>query len=82
MDTQASGGADLAIAGDGPYLRRAQALLAARAELFVAGAGRSMRLVGLAGSPQDQAPVLTRRGRQLTLPLPREQRRRRARMVR
>ena len=70
MDTQTSGGEDVGLPGDGPYLRRAQALLAARAELFVAG------------PPQDRAATLARPGRQLRLPLPRERTRRRATMVR
>jgi len=82
MDTQTSGGEDVGLPGDGPYLRRAQALLAARAELFVAGPARSVRLAGIAGPPQDRAATLARPGRQLRLPLPRERTRRRATMVR
>jgi hypothetical protein len=82
MDTQTSGAEDRGIPADGPYLRRAQALVAARAELFVTGPARSVRLVGIAGPPQDRTAPLTRQGRQLALPLPRERTRRRATMVR
>jgi hypothetical protein len=83
MDTETPGAADPAGTGEGQYLRRAQALLAARAELFLAGPGRSARLAGIAGPPQDRPGAAFRHAsRQLTLPLPREQARRRARMVR
>lgn len=82
MDTESSGLVD-AVSGEGAYLRRAQALLAARGEVFLAGPARSLRLAGVAGPPQDRAGSLTRqRSRQLSLPLPRERTRRRARMVR
>jgi hypothetical protein len=81
MDMQTSGPIDAAISADEPYLRRAQALVAARAELFAAGAG-VVRFAGVAGSPQDRAGPLAPPTRQLTLPLPRERVRRRARMVR
>ncbi|MHB8538133.1 MAG: hypothetical protein ACYDCS_08950 [Candidatus Dormibacteria bacterium] len=68
-----------AVPAEGAYLRRAEALLAARAELFVAG---SARRGGIAGAPEDRAVTLVRpASRQLTLPLPRERGRRRARMV-
>lgn len=81
MDTQASGRWDTETPGDGAYLRRAQALLAARGELFVVST-RSARLAGIAGPSQDRAAsVLRSGGRQLTLPLPRERGRQRARMV-
>lgn len=80
MDTEASGAIDPAGVGEGPYLRRAQALLAARAELFLAGPAR---LAGIAGPPPDRPGAVFRQGsRQLTLPLPRERARRRARMAR
>jgi hypothetical protein len=80
MDTETRGAIDPAGTAEGPYLRRAQALLAARGELFLSGAGR---LAGTAGPPQDRPGSGFRRaGRQLTLPLPREKARRRARMVR
>jgi hypothetical protein len=82
MDTERSGSVD-AVSGEGAYLRRAQALLAARGELFLAGPARSLRLAGVDGPPQDRASSRLRQGsRQLSLPLPRERIRRRARMVR
>jgi hypothetical protein len=68
---------------DGPYLRRAKALIAARSDLFRAGPSRSGWLGAAAGPPQDRTRALARKvSRQLTLPLPRELPRRRARMVR
>jgi hypothetical protein len=80
VDKDTTAAIDPAVAGEGHYLRRAQALLAARAELFAAGPAR---LAGMAGPPQDRPVARFRRaGRQLTLPLPREKARRRARMVR
>ena len=83
MDMQASGPIDAGAVVDGPYLRRAQALLATRAELFVVAQTRSVRLAGAAGPPQNRAGDAVRSGgRQLSLPLPRERGRRRARMVR
>jgi hypothetical protein len=83
MDTETSVPIEGGVAGDGSYLRRAEALLAARAELFLAGTARSVRLAANPGPPQDPArSLLSRRSRQLTLPLPRERTRRRARMVR
>ena len=82
MDTTASGSVD-DVTGEGAYLRRAQALLATRAELFLAGPARSMRLAGIPGPPQDGGgALLRRRSRQLTLPLARERTRPRARMER
>jgi len=83
MDTDSAAPVDTTAAGDGPYLRRAQELLAARGELFLAGSGRSLRLAGMAGPPQDRAASNLRpASRQLTLPLPRQHARRRPRMVR
>jgi hypothetical protein len=83
MDTETSGPVEADIAGDGLYLRRAQALLAARSELFLRGPVRSPRLGGPTRPAKDRAGSLLRQaGRQLTLPLPRERSRRRARMVR
>jgi len=82
MDTERSGSAD-SVSVEGAYLRRAQAMLAAREELFLAGPERSLRLAGVAGPPQDRAGSHVRpRSRQLSLPLPRERIHRRARMVR
>lgn len=82
MDTDRAAPIDTAAAGDGPYLRRAQELLAARGELFLAGPGRSVSLAGIACPPQDRAAKLRQASRQLTLPLPRQHSRRRPRMVR
>jgi hypothetical protein len=83
MDNETPGPVEAGIVDEGPYLRRAQALLAARSELFLRGPVRSARLGGIAGPPKDRAGSLLREaGRQLTLPLPRERSRRRARMVR
>lgn len=80
MDIETTAAIDPAAAGEGHYLRRAQALLAARAELFPAGPAR---LAGIAGPPQGRPAAGFRRNtRQLTLPLPREKARRRARMMR
>jgi hypothetical protein len=79
MDSDTPAAVDPAAAGEGQYLRRAQALLAARAELFPVGPAR---LAGIAGPPQDRPGALFRRASQLTLPLPRERARRRARMER
>ena len=47
MDMQASGPIDAGAVVDGPYQRRAQALLATRAELFVTAQARSVRLAGI-----------------------------------
>jgi hypothetical protein len=83
MDTEQPDAIEVEGSGDGPYLRRAKALIAARSELFRTGSSRSGWLAGAAGPPQDRARTLTRKkSRQLTLPLPRELSRRRARMVR
>ena len=83
MNTETPDALDGTVAGEGQYLRRAQAMLAARAELFRAVPARSVRLAGIAGPPRDRAGSLLRQvSRQLTLPLPRERTRRRARMVR
>jgi hypothetical protein len=83
METDASRPVEAGIAGDGPYLRRARALLAARAELFLVTSTRSARLAGIAGPPQEgQEAHFRLPSRQLTLPLPRERSRRRARMMR
>jgi len=82
MDTEAAPHIDTASGGDGLYLRRAQALLAERAELFAARPARSGRLAGSAGPSQRRADSPPRRAsRQLTLPLPRDRTRRRLRMV-
>lgn len=83
MDTDAAASMDAAVAGDGPYLRRAQALVAARAELFLVRAARPARLASVAGPARDRAESLPRHtSRQLALPLPRDRPRRRLRMVR
>jgi hypothetical protein len=80
VDTETAAAIDPGAAGEGHYLRRAQALLAARSELFPA---TSARLTGMPGPPQDRPVARFRRNtRQLTLPLPRENARRRARMMR
>jgi len=70
--------------GDGQYFARAQALMARRAELFAAA-----RTVSTGGAPAfvpsmpDRAEPRHRTGgRQLSLPIPRERARRRARMLR
>jgi hypothetical protein len=83
MDTEQPDGVDAESAGDGPYLRRAKALIAARADLFRTGPQRSAWLAGVSGPPQDRPTGLARKAsRQLSLPLPRERQRRRARMMR
>jgi hypothetical protein len=82
MDMQVSGPVDAGAVVDGPYLRRAQALLATRAELFASVQTHPVRLAGVAGPPRNRGGTGVRPGgRQLTLPLPRERGRRRARMV-
>jgi hypothetical protein len=82
MDTETPGAVEADIASEGPYLRRAQALLAARSELFLRGPVRSARISGISGPPKERGESLLRQAsRQLTLPLPRERNRRRARMV-
>jgi hypothetical protein len=83
MDIEQADAVDAEGAGDGPYLRRAKALIAARSELFRAGPSRYGWLAGTSGPPQDRTRALARKAsRQLSLPLPRELPRRRARMVR
>jgi len=83
MSTDAPTSIEAAICGEGQYLRRAQALLAARGELFLAGPAGSMGFAGGAARRQDRATAALRQaGRQLPLPLPRERKRPRARMVR
>jgi hypothetical protein len=68
---------------DGLYLRRAQALLAARAELFTTLPVSSPRFTGLVIARRDRVTRRDRTGaRQLSLPLPRDRGRRRARMLR
>jgi hypothetical protein len=68
---------------DGSYLRRAQALLAARAELFTALPLGSPRFTGLVIARRDRVTARDRSGaRQLSLPIPRDRGRRRARMLR
>jgi hypothetical protein len=65
------------------YLRRAQALLAARAELFTTLPRDLPRFTGLVIARRDRVTMRDRSGaRQLSLPLPRDRRRRRARMLR
>jgi hypothetical protein len=83
MDTDAPAPIDIAVCGEGQYLRRAQTLLAARGDLFLAGPARSMAFAEVAANRQDRATSAIRRAsRQLSLPLPRERKRPRARMVR
>ncbi|MFZ0180356.1 MAG: hypothetical protein WAL84_10885 [Candidatus Dormiibacterota bacterium] len=83
MDTDTAAPIDTAAADDGPYLRRAQELLAARGDLFLAGPGRSVRLAAVSGPPRDRAASKLRHAsRQLMLPMPRQPTRRRPRMVR
>jgi hypothetical protein len=83
MDTERPDTVDAEALDDGPYLRRAKALIATRSELFRAAPSRSGWLAGTSGPPQERTRALARKAsRQLTLPLPRELPRRRARMVR
>ena len=79
MDTKTWTVLDGGLTEDGPYLRRAQALLATRAELFAAG---SMQPATDSGPLERGASPRRRGGRQLSLPIAREHRRPRARMVR
>jgi hypothetical protein len=82
MDTDPAASVETAIGGEGPYLRRAQALVAERAELFHIRPARSVRLTGVSEPQRDRAGSLPRNAsRQLTLPLPRDRARRRLRMV-
>ena len=68
---------------DGSYLRRAQALLADRAELFTTLPVGSPRFTGLVIARRDRVAQRARAGaRQLSLPLPHDRGRRRARMLR
>jgi hypothetical protein len=68
---------------DGTYLGRAQALMAARAELFVALPSSLPRFAGIAVARRERVTSRDRPGgRQLSLPLPRERRGRQARMLR
>ena len=70
--------------GDGQYFRRAQALMARRAELFATVPSLSLERAAAVGpTPQDRAHGTRRSGgRQLSLPISRERGRRRARMLR
>jgi hypothetical protein len=70
--------------GDGQYVRRAQALMARRAELFATAPALSLVRAPAAVPTAQERPQRTRRtgGRQLSLPLARERGRRRARMLR
>ncbi|MGA8361248.1 MAG: hypothetical protein WB807_01945 [Candidatus Dormiibacterota bacterium] len=82
MDSETAAPVEAEIAGEGPYLRRARALVTSRSELFLRGPARSAWL-NVAGPPEDrERSPLRQAARQLTLPLPRERTRRRARMVR
>jgi hypothetical protein len=65
---------------EGLYARRAAALLAARAELFNDARSRSFS-ASVAAAPERRESRGRASGRQLTLPLPRERRARRARML-
>jgi hypothetical protein len=68
---------------DGSYLRRAQALLAARGELFTTLPLSSPGFTGMVIARRDRMTARDRtRARQLSLPLPRDRGRRRARMLR
>jgi hypothetical protein len=68
---------------DGSYLRRAQALLAARAALFTTLPPGSPRFAGLVIARRDRVTARDRtRTRQLSLPLRGDRGRRRARMLR
>jgi len=82
MSTDAPTSIEAATCGEGQYLRRAQALLAARGELFLAGPSGSMGFAGAARRQDRATAALRQAGRQLALPLPRERVRPRARMVR
>ncbi|MFZ0919460.1 MAG: hypothetical protein WAN83_05205 [Candidatus Dormiibacterota bacterium] len=82
MDSETAAPVEAEIAGEGSYLRRARALVTSRSELFLRGPARSAWL-NVAGPPEDrERSPLRQAARQLTLPLPRERTRRRARMVR
>lgn len=78
MDREVRAPAEPEVGDHGWYLRRAESLLAARAELFAASPGQPAPVV----SRTDRPVTRTRAGsRQLSLPLPRERGRRRARML-
>jgi len=65
------------------YAQRAQTLMAARAELFDRPPATAARSAGMVITQRDGLSVRERpAGRQLSLPLPRERGRRRARMLR
>jgi hypothetical protein len=82
MDTDAPTPAQPAGDPDGSYLRRAQALLAARVELFATIPAASTRVTATLTAQRDGVASQARRaGRQLSLPLPRGRGRRRARML-
>jgi hypothetical protein len=70
--------------GDGQYFRRAQALMARRAELFTTTPSLSLGHAAALGPTSQDRPKSSRRsgGRQLSLPIARERGRRRARMLR
>ncbi|HEY6469892.1 MAG TPA: hypothetical protein VI434_08995 [Candidatus Dormibacteraeota bacterium] len=69
--------------GDGQYFRRAQALMARRAELFATVPSLSLGRAATAGPmPEDRPEAHRSGGRQLSLPISRERGRRRARMLR
>jgi len=70
--------------GDGQYVRRAQALMALRAELFTTAPVLSLvRVPAAVPTPQDRLQRTRRTGgRQLSLPIARERAGRRARMLR
>jgi hypothetical protein len=73
---------DTELPGPGSYLRRAEALIAARRDLFGA-APRPAVSEAFIAQTRVRAPELSQSSaRQLRLPLPRERGRRRARMLR
>jgi hypothetical protein len=83
MDEETATPAPEVAGSDGTYLRRAQALMAARAELFVALPPSVPRFAAIAVARRERVTSRDRPdGRQLSLPLPRERRRRQARMLR
>ena len=68
---------------DGSYFRRAQALVAARSELFTTLPLGSPRFTGTVIARRDRVTARDRSSaRQLSLPLPRDRGRRGARMLR
>jgi hypothetical protein len=82
MDTDTPTPAQHAGDADESYLRRAQALLAARVELFETLPAGSTRVAATPTAKRDGVALRERRaGRQLSLPLPRDRGRRRARML-